>query len=117
MTRVKRGNVARKRRKKVLTLAEGFRGSSSNLFRTAQQQTMKALRYSYRDRRRRKGDFCGLWVSRINAASRTQGLNYSSVRYELKKAGILLNRKILSQVAVRDSASFMQLLNSLTHSN
>ena len=101
MTRVKRGNVARKRRKEVLNLAEGFRGSSSRLFRTAQQQTMKALRYSYRDRQQRKREFCGLWISRINAAARSYGMNYSGLRHELKKSGILLNRKVLSQVALR----------------
>ena len=117
MTRVKRGNVARKRRKKVLNLAEGFRGSSSKLFRTAQQQTMKALRYSYRDRHKRKGEFCGLWISRINAAARAHGFNYSSLRYELKKSGILLNRKILSQVAIRDTKSFTQLVDSISPTN
>jgi large subunit ribosomal protein L20 len=111
MTRVKRGNVARKRRKKVLNLAEGFRGSSSKLFRTAQQQTMKALRYSYRDRQQRKREFSSLWVSRVNAATRTYGLSYSVFKHELKKSQIILNRKILSQVAVRDQNAFNQLIN------
>ena len=77
MTRVKRGNIARKRRKEVLNLSEGFRGSSSKLFRTAQQQTMKALRYSYRDRLQRKRQFSELWVSRLNAATREYGMNCS----------------------------------------
>jgi len=117
MTRVKRGNVARKRRKEVLNLAEGFRGSSSRLFRTAQQQTMKALRYSYRDRQQRKREFCGLWISRINAAARSYGMNYSGLRHELKKAGILLNRKVLSQVALRDEQAFDQLVSLIKESN
>jgi large subunit ribosomal protein L20 len=110
MTRVKRGNIARKRRKEVLQLAEGFRGSSSRLFRTAQQQTMKALRYAYRDRQQKKREYSSLWVSRLNAAARTHGLNYNSLRHQLKKSGILLNRKVLSQVALRDHAAFEQLI-------
>ena len=110
MTRVKRGNVARKRRKQVLNLASGFRGSSSRLFRTAQQQTMKALSYSYRDRQQKKREFCGLWVTRLNAAARLYGLNYTYFRHNLKKAGIQLNRKVLSQVALRDKQAFEQLI-------
>jgi large subunit ribosomal protein L20 len=110
MTRVKRGNVARKRRKEILQLAEGFRGSSSRLFRTAQQQTMKALRYAYRDRQQRKREYASLWVSRLNAAARGNGMNYSNLRHELKKSGILLNRKVLSQVALRDQEAFQQLI-------
>lgn len=114
MTRVKRGNIARKRRKKVLNLAEGFRGSSSKLFRTAQQQTMKALRYSYRDRQQRKREFSSLWVSRVNAATRVYGLSYSVFKHELKKSNILLNRKILSQVAVRDQNAFNELVTLIS---
>lgn len=110
MTRVKRGNIARKRRKEVLQLAEGFRGSSSRLFRTAQQQTMKALRYAYRDRQQKKREYSSLWVSRLNAAARIHGMNYNSLRHQLKKSGILLNRKVLSQVALRDQAAFEQLI-------
>lgn len=113
MTRVKRGNVARKRRKEVLHLADGFRGSSSRLFRTAQQQTMKALRYAYRDRLQRKREYCSLWVSRLNAAAHTHGMNYNTLRHELKKSGILLNRKVLSQVALRDQQAFQQLITLL----
>ena len=115
MTRVKRGNVARKRRKEVLNLASGFRGSSSKLFRTAQQQTMKALSYSYRDRQQRKREFCGLWITRLNAAARLHGFNYNEFRHELKKTGIQLNRKILSQVALRDQQAFEQLVSVLRH--
>jgi large subunit ribosomal protein L20 len=114
MTRVKRGNVARKRRKEVLQLAEGFRGSSSRLFRTAQQQTMKALRYAYRDRQQRKREYSSLWVSRLNAATRIHGINYNNFRHQLKKSGILLNRKVLSQVALRDQEAFEQLV-ALVH--
>jgi len=114
MTRVKRGNIARKRRKKVLNLAEGFRGSSSKLFRTAQQQTLKALKYSYRDRQQRKREFSSLWVSRVNAATRTYGLSYSVFKHELKKSQIILNRKILSQVAIRDENAFNQLVNLIS---
>lgn len=110
MTRVKRGNVARKRRKEILQLAEGFRGSSSKIFRTAQQQTMKALRYAYRDRQQRKREYTSLWISRLNAAARSNGISYSNLRHELKKSGILLNRKVLSQVALRDQDAFEQLI-------
>lgn len=110
MTRVKRGNVARKRRKEVLDLANGFRGSSSRLFRTAQQQTMKALRYAYRDRKQRKREYTSLWISRLNAAARHHGMNYNSLQYKLKKSNITLNKKVLSQVAIRDQQAFNQLI-------
>ena len=110
MTRVKRGNVARKRRKEVLNLASGFRGSSSRLFRTAQQQTMKALRYAYRDRKQRKREYTSLWISRLNAAARQHGMSYNSLRHHLKKSNIILNRKVLSQVAIRDQEAFNQLI-------
>jgi large subunit ribosomal protein L20 len=106
MTRVKRGNVARKRRKKILKLAKGFRGSHSRLFRTANQQVMKALRNSYRDRRKRKRDFRRLWIARINAAARQHGISYSQLLGNLKKADVQINRKMLAQMAVLDPASF-----------
>jgi large subunit ribosomal protein L20 len=110
MTRVKRGNVARKRRKKILKLAKGFRGSHSTLFRTANQQVMKALRNAYRDRRKKKRDFRGLWIARINAAARSQGMNYSQLIDKLKKANIQLNRKMLSQIAVKDPETFLRIV-------
>ncbi len=110
MTRVKRGNVARKRRNKILKLAKGFRGSHSKLFRTANQQVMKALRNAYRDRRKRKRDFRSLWITRINAASRQHGMSYSKLIGSLKKADIQLNRKMLAQLAVLDPASFAKVL-------
>ncbi|RZM82722.1 MULTISPECIES: 50S ribosomal protein L20 [Cyanophyceae] len=106
MARVKRGNVARKRRKKVLKLAKGFRGSHSKLFRTANQQVMKALRYAYRDRRRRKRDFRRLWITRINAAARLHGMSYSRLIGQLKKADIEINRKMLAQMAILDPEGF-----------
>lgn len=110
MTRVKRGFVARKRRKKVLKLAEGFRGSSSNLFRVANQQKMKALKSSYRDRRQRKRDLRSLWISRINAFVRRYHLNYNQVMFKLKQLNIQINRKWLAQLAVRDPQMFSTLL-------
>jgi large subunit ribosomal protein L20 len=112
MTRVKRGNVARQRRKKILKLAKGFRGSHSKLFRTANQQVMKALRSAYRDRRKRKRDFRRLWIVRINAASRQQGMSYSQLIGNLKKADIQLNRKMLAQIAVLDPASFDKVVQA-----
>ncbi|TVQ06891.1 MAG: 50S ribosomal protein L20 [Leptolyngbya sp. DLM2.Bin27] len=110
MARVKRGNVARKRRNKVLKLAKGFRGSHSKLFRTANQQVMKALRYAYRDRRNRKRDFRRLWITRINAAARAHGLSYSKLISQLKKADIDLNRKMLAQMAVLDPTGFAKVV-------
>ena len=110
MTRVKRGNVARKRRKKILKLAKGFRGSHSKLFRTANQQVMKALRNAYRDRRKRKRDFRRLWITRINAAARQNGVSYSQLIGLMKKANIQINRKMLAQLAVLDPASFNKVV-------
>lgn len=113
MTRVKRGNVARKRRKKILKITQGFRGSSSVLFRTANQQKMKALKYSYRDRNQRKREFRNIWITRMNAAVRFYGVSYSEFINGLKTSNIFLNRKILSQLAIRDGDSFQQLVASL----
>ena len=110
MPRVKRGNVARKRRKKILKLAKGFRGSHSKLFRTANQQVMKALRNAYRDRRKRKRDFRRLWITRINAASRQHGLSYSQLTGKLKKANVGLNRKMLATLAMLDPGAFAKVV-------
>lgn len=110
MTRVKRGNVARKRRKKILKLAKGFRGGHSRLFRVANQKVMKALRNAYRDRRKRKRDFRRLWITRVNAAARLHGMSYSQLTGSLKKANIQLNRKMLAQMAVLDPDGFSQVL-------
>jgi large subunit ribosomal protein L20 len=109
MTRVKRGNVARKRRKKILKLAKGFRGSHSTLFRTANQQVMKALRSAYRDRKKKKRDFRRLWIARINAAVRLHGMSYSRFIGNLKKAEIEINRKMLAQIAVLDPSGFAKI--------
>lgn len=114
MARVKRGNVARKRRKKILSLASGFRGSSSKLFRIANQQVMKALRYAYVGRKRKKREFRSLWITRINAAARLEGTNYSSVINTLKVSNVSINRKMLAQIAVSDRNSFTQILNSVS---
>ncbi len=114
MTRVKRGNVARKRRKKILKLAKGFRGSHSKLFRTANQQVMKALRNAYRDRRKRKRDFRRLWITRINAAARLNGVSYSQLLGLMKKANIQINRKMLAQLAVIDPTSFNKVVELAT---
>ncbi len=112
MARVKRGNVARKRRNKILRLARGFQGSNGRLFRTANQRVMKALCNAYRDRRRRKRDFRRLWIARINAAARINGVSYSRFMGSLKKADIRLNRKMLSQLSLIDPKSFEEIVSS-----
>jgi large subunit ribosomal protein L20 len=117
MTRVKRGNVARKRRKKILKLAKGFRGSHSKLFRTANQQVMKALRNAYRDRRKRKRDFRRLWITRINAAARINGISYSKLTGQLKKANVGLNRKMLAQLAMVDPQAFTKVVEVANQAN
>lgn len=111
MVRVKRGNVARKRRKKILSLASGYRGAHSILFRVANQQVMKALRYSYIGRKQKKRIFRKLWISRINAASRVHGISYSKLINRFKKSNIDLNRKMLSQMAILDGSTFKFLMD------
>ena len=115
MTRVKRGHVARKRRNKILRLARGFQGSNGSLFRTANQRVMKALCNSYRDRRRRKRDFRRLWIARINAAARLNGLSYSRLIGGLKKADVRINRKMLAQLALADPSSFSTVVSAASH--
>jgi|TARA_B100001540_G_C15404231_1_gene460266 large subunit ribosomal protein L20 len=110
MVRVKRGNVARNRRKKILKFAKGFKGAHSRLFRTANGQVMKALIYSYVGRKRRKQDFKKLWICRVNAAARSEGTNYSKLRSSLKKSSIGLNLKMLAQLSVLDKKTFSQVL-------
>ena len=112
MVRVKRGNVARKRRKKILSLASGYKGAHSVLFRVANQQVMKALRYSYVGRKQKKRIFRKIWIRRINAASRANGITYSQVINQFKKSNIDLNRKMLSQIAILDSSTFQSLITS-----
>ena len=111
MVRIKRGNVARKRRKKILQLAKGYRGAHSKLFRVANQQVMKALRYYYVGRKQKKRTFRRLWITRINAASKLNGLSYSRVISNFKKSNIDLNRKMLSQIAVLDNQTFNKLID------
>lgn len=111
MVRVKRGNVARKRRKKILQLAKGYRGAHSRLFRVANQQVMKALRYSYVGRKQKKRMFRKIWITRINAASRVNGVTYSKLIHNFKKSNIELNRKMLAQIAVLDTTTFNELVN------
>jgi len=107
--RVKRGFKARLRRKKVLKLAKGFRGGRSKLFRTAADAVDKALMYAYRDRRAKKRDFRKLWIARINAGARMNGLTYSRLIHGLKQANIELDRKVLAELAVSDPAGFSQI--------
>lgn len=111
MARVKGGYVTRRRRKKVLKLAKGYYGAKHKLFKTAQQQVFKSLTYAYRDRRQRKRDFRRLWIARINAAARNNGLSYSRLMYGLKQSGIDVNRKMLADLAVNDREAFAELAN------
>lgn len=111
MVRIKRGNVGRKNHKKILQLAKGFRGSHSRLFRIANQQVMKALRYAYIGRKQKKRNFRKLWITRINAASRLNGFSYSQLIHKFKKSNIELNRKMLSQIAILDTLTFKELIN------
>ena len=113
MVRVKRGNVARNRSKKVLKFAKGFKGAHSRLFRTANQQVMKALVYSYVGRKRKKRDFKKLWLCRVNAAARIEGLTYSKLASRLKQNSIDLNLKMLAQLALLDKQSFSVLVSQL----
>lgn len=106
MPRVKRGVTARARHKKVLNEAKGFRGRRSRVYRVAKQAVLKAGQYSYRDRRNRKRVFRSLWITRINAACREQGINYSQFIAGLNKANIELDRKVLADMAVNDKAGF-----------
>jgi large subunit ribosomal protein L20 len=106
MPRVKRGVTAHARHKKVLALAKGYRGRRKNVFRIAKEAVMKAGQYAYRDRRTRKRVFRQLWIARINAATREQGLSYSKFMAGMKKASIEIDRKMLAELAVRDPAAF-----------
>jgi len=109
--RIKRGYKARRRRKKVLKLAKGYRGGRSKLFRTAADAVDKALMYAYRDRRQRKRVFRRLWIARINAAARMNDLSYSKFIHGLKKANVELDRKVLAELAISDPAGFTGLTN------
>jgi large subunit ribosomal protein L20 len=110
MARVTRGFKARRRRNKVLKLAKGFRGGRSRLYRTATEAVDRALSYAYRDRRNRKRDFRRLWITRISAAAKQNGTNYSRLMGGLKKAGVELDRKVLSNMAILDPNGFSQVV-------
>lgn len=109
MPRAKGGYKTRRRRKKILKLARGYVGGKSKLFRTATEAVDRALRYAYRDRRTRKRDFRSLWIVRINAAARMNGITYSRFMQGLSTAGIDLNRKVLADMAVRDPDGFAKI--------
>ena len=109
MARVKRGVTAHKRQRKVLKQAKGYRGRSKNCFRPALQRVEKALQYAYRDRKVKKREFRKLWIQRINAAARENGMVYSQFINGLNKAGIELDRKVLADIAVHDAAAFAEL--------
>lgn len=109
--RVKRGNVLQKSHKKIIKYAKGFRGSKSRLFVAANQAIMQAWKNAYRDRRKRKRDFRSLWIVRINAACRMQGLTYGKFINGLLKANVNLNRKMLSELAVHDRDAFNKLVD------
>ena len=111
MTRVKGGNVAKNRRKKVLKEAKGYFGSKHRLFKTAQEQTFRSGVYAFRDRRQNKRNFRKLWIQRINAACRENDISYSKFINGLTKANIEVNRKMLSEIAIDDPASFTELVN------
>ncbi len=110
--RVKRGVRARRRRNKVLKLAKGYYGGRSRMLRTAKEAVDKGLKYAYRDRRVRKREFRRLWVVRINAAAREQGLSYSRLMNGLKRANIVLDRKVLADLAVVDPQAFAQVADA-----
>ncbi|MUG03699.1 50S ribosomal protein L20 [Bacillus tequilensis] len=109
MARVKRAVNAQKKRRVILERASGYRGQRSRLYRKAKEQVTHSLVYAYRDRRKRKGDFRRLWITRINAAARANGMSYSRFMNGLMKAGITLDRKVLADIAVHDAAGFAAL--------
>jgi large subunit ribosomal protein L20 len=113
MSRVKNAMRNRARHKKILKLAKGYFGKKSICYRIANQAVMKSLSYAYRDRKVKKREFRQLWITRINAAARTSGLSYSKFMNGLKKAGILLNRKVLADMAVNDPSGFSSLVTKI----
>lgn len=114
MPRVKGGYVTRRRRNRILKLAKGYFGSKHTLYKTANQQVMKSLSYAYRDRKRRKRDFRRLWIARINAAARVNGLSYNKLMFGLKMANIQINRKMLSELAISEPEKFASICASVT---
>ena len=112
MARVKGAMMTRKRRNKILKMAKGYWGSKSKHFKMANQQVMKSLTYAYKGRRLKKRDFRKLWITRISAACKINGMNYSTFMNGLKKSGIAINRKMLAELAVNDKAAFTQLVET-----
>ena len=110
MPRVKRGVTSRRRHKKILSMARGFRMTHRTLFRPANEAVLHSLQYAFRDRRVRKRDMRKLWIARINAASRSQGVPYNQLMHGLRIAGVTINRKMLAELAVHDADSFNQLV-------
>jgi len=110
MVRVKGGFVTRRRHKKVLKLAKGYYGAKHRLFKKANEQLLKSFSYAYRDRRQNKRNFRNLWIVRINAAARNNGISYSKLMHGLKLAGVEINRKMLADLAVNDAQAFSQLV-------
>ena len=117
MPRVKKGVTAHRRHKKILKLAKGYRGAKSKLFKKANETVMTALYYARRDRRAKKGEFRRLWIARINAAARLNGISYSQLMSGLKKAGVQVNRKMLADLAVNDSTAFSKLVDTAKAAN
>lgn len=117
MPRVKKGVTAHRRHKKILKLAKGYRGAKSKLFKKANETVMKALYYARRDRRAKKGEFRRLWIARINAAARINGISYSQLMSGLKKAGVQINRKVLADIAIHDSSAFAKLVDTAKAAN
>jgi len=114
MPRVKSSVPSRRKRKKIIKLAKGYRGARSRLLRTAKESVMRALKYAYRDRRTRKREFRKLWIIRINAAARAYGLSYSVFMKRLKDANIEVNRKTLAELAVNNPDAFKKIVNSIS---
>lgn len=110
MARVKRGVATHRRHKKILKLAKGYHGAKSRWYKLANQYVVRALAQAYRDRRVRKRDFRRLWIARINAAARNNGLSYSRLISGLRKAGVMVNRKVLADLAARDTEAFTALV-------
>lgn len=117
MPRVTRGFKARRRRNRVLKLAKGYRGGKSRLFRTATEAVDKALQYAYRDRRNKKRDFRRIWITRISAGAKMNGMNYSKFMGGLKKAGVELDRKVLANMAILDAPAFTEVVNIAKEAN
>ncbi len=112
MSRVKRAVHSHKKRRKVLKAAKGFRGGHGKLLRSAKEAVARALRFAYRDRRTRKREFRALWITRVNAAARENGISYSQLMFGLKKAGVDVDRKVLAELAVEDAEGFRALADT-----